>query len=236
MQSTPRFLPAADAAVVVELGDTVDEAVNARVLALDEAIRRDPPPGVTETVPTLRSLLVLYDPLLTGHDALVAALTPLALAGSLAPRQAQRGEEWTVPVVYGGDAGSDLEAVAAAAGLSPAAAVAAHTGALHRVAMLGHLPGLPYCTGLPAALHSERHPRPRTRVAAGSVAIAGGLTCVYPVAAPGGWRILGRTPALLFDPNASPPAVLAPGDRLRFVAVDATKAAELEGRPPRRGG
>jgi len=188
MQSTPRFLPAADAAVVVELGDTVDEAVNARVLALDEAIRRDPPPGVTETVPTLRSLLVLYDPLLT------------------------------------------------AAGLSPAAAVAAHTGALHRVAMLGHLPGLPYCTGLPAALHSERHPRPRTRVAAGSVAIAGGLTCVYPVAAPGGWRILGRTPALLFDPNASPPAVLAPGDRLRFVAVDATKAAELEGRPPRRGG
>jgi inhibitor of KinA len=235
MKSIPRFLPAADAAVVVELGDAVDEAVSARVLALDDAIRRDPPLGVTETVPTLRSLLVLYDPLVTAHDEVVAALTPLAAESRDAPARAE-SEEWRVPVVYGGEAGPDLEAVAAAAGITPEAAVAAHTGAVHRVAMLGHLPGLPYCTGLPAALHAERHRRPRTRVAAGSVAVAGGLTCIYPVAAPGGWRILGRTPALLFDASASPPAVLAPGDRVRFVAVDPAEAAELEGRPPERGG
>jgi inhibitor of KinA len=235
MQSV-RFLPAADTAVVVELGDTVDEAVSSRVLALDVAIRRDPPAGVVESVPTLRSLLVLYDPMRTGHDELVAALVPLAAGASCAPARADAEEEWIVPVVYGGEDGPDLEQVAAAAGLSAAAAVAAHTGAVHRVAMLGHLPGLPYCTGLPAGLHTERRPQPRTRVAAGSVAVAGGLTCIYPVAAPGGWRILGRTPALVFDPAASPPAVLAPGDRLRFVAVDAAEAAGLEGRPPRRGG
>jgi KipI family sensor histidine kinase inhibitor len=235
MLSQPRFLAAADAAVVVELGDAVDEAVSARVLALDEAIRREPPRGVNETVPTLRSLLVLYDPLITDRGDLVTALTAIAAGGGSAPADPSN-HEWRVPVVYGGDDGPDLETVAAAAGTTPEEVVAAHTGALHRVAMLGHLPGLPYCTGLPAALHAERHARPRTRVAAGSVAIAGGLTCIYPVAAPGGWRILGRTPALIFDPTASPPAVLAPADRVRFVAVDPAEAAALEGRPPASGG
>ncbi len=218
-QSTPRFLAAADAAVVVEFGDAVDGALSARVLALEAAVRRRPPPGVVETVPTLRSLLVLYDVLATDHDALVTALRELASGSPAAPGGG--GAEWIIPVVYGGEAGPDLEEVAAAAGMSPAAAVAAHTGALHRVAMLGHLPGLPYLTGLPAALDIGRHPEPRVRVAAGSVAVAGGLTCIYPVAAPGGWRIIGRTPARLFDPAADPPAALAPGDRVRFVAVDA---------------
>ncbi len=217
-QSTPRFLAAADAAVVVEFGDAVDAALSARVLALEAAVRRRPPPGVVETVPTLRSLLVLYDVLVTGHGELVAALGELV---SGPPEAAGGGgAEWSIPVVYGGEAGPDLEAVAAAAGMSPAATVAAHTGALHRVAMLGHLPGLPYLTGLPAALRIGRHPEPRVRVAAGSVAVAGGLTCIYPVAAPGGWRVIGRTPARLFDPAADPPARLAPGDRVRFVAVD----------------
>jgi KipI family sensor histidine kinase inhibitor len=234
-QSTPRFLAAADAAVVVEFGDAVDEALSARVLALEAAIRRDPPRGVMETVPTLRSLLVLYDPLSTGHHELVAALTPLASTTPPAARGSGR-VEWRVPVVYGGEAGPDLDEVAAAAGLSAAAAVAAHTAALHHVAMLGHLPGLPYLTGLPATLHARRLAEPRTRVAAGSVAVAGGLTCVYPVAAPGGWRILGRTPARLFDPAMEPPAALAPGDRVRFVAVDPANAAGLEGRPPSRSG
>jgi KipI family sensor histidine kinase inhibitor len=218
-QPTPRFLAAADAAVVVEFGDAVDEALSARVLALEAALRRRPPPGVVETVPTLRSLLVLYDVLVTGHDALVAALRELVSGPPEAPGGG--GAEWSIPVDYGGEAGPDLEEVAAAAGMSAAATVAAHTGALHRVAMLGHLPGLPYLTGLPAALGLGRHPEPRVRVAAGSVAVAGGLTCIYPVAAPGGWRIIGRTPARLFDPAAAPPAVLAPGDRVRFVAVDA---------------
>jgi KipI family sensor histidine kinase inhibitor len=231
-QLFPRFLAAADSAVVVELGDAVDEGVSARVLGLEAAIRRDPPPGVVETVPTLRSLLVLYDPLVTGHRELVAALTPLTAGAQ--PAAGGTGVEWSIPVVYGGDAGPDLDEVAATAGLSAGATIAAHTGALHRVAMLGHLPGLPYLTGLPARLHAHRLAEPRTRVAAGSVAVAGGLTCVYPVAAPGGWRILGRTPTRLFDPAAEPPAALAPGDRVRFVAVDAGAAAGLEGRPPTR--
>jgi inhibitor of KinA len=233
-QPGPRFLAAADAGVVVEFGDAVDEALSARVLALDAAVRRRPPPGVVETVPTLRSLLVLYDALATGHDELVAALRELTSGPPEAPRG--RGREWTIPVVYGGEAGPDLGEVAAAAGLTPDSAVAGHTGAVHRVAMLGHLPGLPYLTGLPAGLHAGRHPEPRVRVAAGSVAVAGGLTCIYPVAAPGGWRIIGRTPARLFDPAADPPAALAPGDRVRFTAVDAAGAAALEGRPPERTG
>jgi KipI family sensor histidine kinase inhibitor len=233
-QLFPRFLAAADTAVVVELGDAVDEGVSARVLGLEAAIRRDPPRGVVETVPTLRSLLVLYDPLVTGRRELVAALTALTVGAQ--PAGGGTGVEWSIPVLYGGDDGPDLDEVAGGAGLSAAAAVAVHTGALHRVAMLGHLPGLPYLTGLPSRLHAHRLAEPRTRVAAGSVAVAGGLTCVYPVAAPGGWRVLGRTPMRLFDPAAEPPAALAPGDRVRFVAVDAAEAAGLEGRPPTRPG
>jgi KipI family sensor histidine kinase inhibitor len=230
----PRFLAAADAGVVVEFGDAVEEGLSARVLALEAAVRRRPPPGVVETVPTLRSLLVLYDALATGHDELVAALRELTSGPPEAPRRG--GAEWTIPVVYGGEDGIDLDELAGAAGLSPAAAVAEHTGAHHRVAMLGHLPGLPYLTGLPAGLHAGRHPEPRVRVAAGSVAVAGGLTCIYPVAAPGGWRIVGRTPARLFDPSVDPPAALAPGDRVRFVAIDAAGAVALEGLPPERTG
>lgn len=230
----PRLLPAGDSALVVEFGDAVDEALSARVLGLDAAIARTPPPGVVETVPTLRSLLVVYDPLVTGPEELGAALT--AIAAEAPPMAAREGTEWTIPVAYGGEDGPDLDGVAAAAGMSAGEAAAAHAGAVHRVAMLGHLPGLPYLTGLPAALHAGRHREPRVRVAAGSVAVAGGLTCVYPVAAPGGWRIVGRTPVRLFDPRADPAAALAPGDRVRFVAIDPTEAAALEGLPPRTAG
>jgi KipI family sensor histidine kinase inhibitor len=232
--AAPRFLAAADSAVVVELGDEVSEALSARVLALDAAVRTCPPEGTLETVPTLRSLLVLYDPTVTSHHRLVAALA--GLAGAATPEQAPGGAEWRIPVVYGGEAGPDLDELAAGTGLSPGALIAAHTGALHRVAMLGHLPGLPYLTGLPGALRAARREEPRLRVAAGSVAVAGGLTCIYPVAAPGGWRLLGRTPARLFDPRLDPPAALAPGDTVRLVAVDAERAAALEGRFPERTG
>jgi KipI family sensor histidine kinase inhibitor len=219
MHPSPRLIVVADTAVLVEFGDAVDEALSARVLALDATVRGDPPAGVVETVPALRSLLVLYDPTATDHVRVEAALRELVATAASEPEV--EGREWTIDVVYGGEAGPDLDEVAAAAGISAAELVALHTGGVHRVAMLGHLPGLPYLTGPAAALPASRRAEPRVRVPAGSVAVAAGLTCIYPVTAPGGWRLLGRTAVRLFDPAADPPALLAPGDRVRLVAVDA---------------
>jgi KipI family sensor histidine kinase inhibitor len=127
------------------------------------------------------------------------------------------GEERRVEVVYGGDQGPDLEAVARATRLSPQRVVELHSGAQYRVAFIGFSPGFPYLIGLPPELELPRRAVPRSRVQAGSVAIAGPFAGVYPSSTPGGWHVLGRTEATLFDPAAWPPASFAPGDRVRFV-------------------
>ena len=132
---------------------------------------------------------------------------------------------------YGGEYGPDLEAVAVHAGLSPDAVVARHAAGDYSVAMLGFAPGFPYLLGLDPALHAPRRTDPRTRVPAGSVAIGGAQTGIYPRELPGGWNLIGRTPLPLFDPRREPPALLAAGDRVRFRAIDVDGFARLAGRP-----
>ncbi len=129
------------------------------------------------------------------------------------------GRTVEIPVVYGGESGPDLEDVARYAGMAPERVVELHASAQYLVYFLGFSPGFPYLGGLPAALAVPRLEAPRTRVPAGSVAIGGGQTGIYPVESPGGWRIIGRTPLLMFDSRQDPPALLAMGDRLRFVPV-----------------
>jgi KipI family sensor histidine kinase inhibitor len=214
----PRFLAAADSAVVVEFAAQAGDEAMTAVLGLDAAIAEDPPVGVVDTTPTLRSLLVEYDPLHVAQGDLVAALRTLAQQHPL-PRRPARHHE--VPVVYGGDAGPDLDAVAHRLGLAGDEVVRRHTGAGYRVGMIGNLPGLPYLLGLPSQLALPRRGQPRTAVPAGSVAIATQMSCIYPVRAPGGWHLIGRTPIRLFDPAASPPAAMSPGDTVHFVATTA---------------
>ncbi|HEX5960369.1 MAG TPA: 5-oxoprolinase subunit PxpB [Rhodanobacteraceae bacterium] len=136
------------------------------------------------------------------------------------------GEPWIVevPVCYDGP---DLDAVAAYAGLSRAEVIARHTAAAYTVAMLGFAPGFPYLLGLDPALHMPRREYPRTRVPAGSVAIGGAQTGIYPRELPGGWNLVGRTPLVLFDPLREPPCLLAPGDRVRFRAIGTDEFAHL---------
>jgi allophanate hydrolase subunit 2 len=131
--------------------------------------------------------------------------------------------------------GEDLADVAAAAGLSAGELVAAYVAAEYRVAFLGFSPGFPYLTGLPERLRTPRLATPRVRVPAGSVAIGGSWTGVYPSATPGGWRLIGRTPVRIFDPRRSPTALFAAGDRVRFVAVPEARVAELPPSVPRDG-
>jgi KipI family sensor histidine kinase inhibitor len=130
-------------------------------------------------------------------------------------------------VCYGGESGPDLDAVAEHAGLSRDDVIARHAAAEYTVAMLGFAPGFPYLLGLDRALQVPRRPSPRTRVPAGSVAIGGAQTGIYPRELPGGWHLIGRTPLVLFDPAREPPCLLAPGDRVRFREIEAGEFARL---------
>jgi KipI family sensor histidine kinase inhibitor len=212
----PRFLAAADSALVVELGDEVSEAVSDAVLALDALLSARPPAGVLEVLPTLRSLLVEYDPLRTSQARLRGDLAALLDAGGGVVSHTA-GAVHAIAVRYDGE---DLAEVARRGGLSVSEVVRLHSKGEYRVAMLGNLPGLPYLVGLDARLQVPRRDDPRDAVEPGSVAVAGGLSCVYPVRGPGGWHVIGHTDARLFDALRTPPSLLKPGDVVRFVAAD----------------
>ncbi|MEM6678393.1 MAG: 5-oxoprolinase subunit PxpB [Pseudomonadota bacterium] len=224
--TTPRFLPFGDAALIVEFGTEKDRALSAAVLALDARIADDPPAGVVETAPSFRSLLVQFDPLATDGPAVEAAIRRLLADPTTAGAGTAR--LWHLPACYEGERAPDLDAVAERAGLSPAGVIDLHAGRDHHVYMIGFLPGCPYMGDLPSAIDFPRRSDPRTAVPAGSVAIAVGLTVIYPVASPGGWHLIGRTPVRLFDPAAARPALLAPGDAVRFEPMAPSAYAEIE--------
>jgi antagonist of KipI len=214
--SFPRVLPVGDAALTVELGDGLSPATNARVLALDRDLAKAPFEGFREAVPSHRSLLVLFDPGATRFGALAGSLVARAARGGAAPAS---GRLHDVEVVYGGESGPDLAFLARERGLSEKDLVRLHAGEPYTVFMLGFTPGFAYLGLLPEVLESSRHATPRVRVPAGSVAVAGRQTGIYPVASPGGWRLVGRTSRRLFDPFRAEPALFAPGDRVRFQPV-----------------
>jgi len=225
--SLPRFLPAGDGAVVIEFGNTVDEALSDRVMALDARIAQAAIEGVVETVPTYRSLLVVYDPLRIRYRQLIPRLADMAAKIDMA---AIAGRRWVIPVCYGGDYGEDLEWVAQAHAMTPAEVIASHFEATYRVYMIGFTPGFAYLGGLPKVLHTPRRETPRTLIPAGSVAIGGQQAAVFSVAAPSGWHMLGRTPARTFDLRRDDPFLIAPGDRIRFSPISATEFEALAGR------
>lgn len=167
---------------------------------------------VESVIPADGSLLIVLHP---GAAPSVALQT--LLSTELPPPITSQGRLHEIPVVYGGAAGQDLTALAHAAGLSVAAAIALHCSVEYRVLFLGFQPGFAYLHGTPTVLQQPRLARPRTQVHAGSLAIGGAYTGIYPAAGPGGWRLIGRVGLGLFDPLRDPPALLAPGDRVRFV-------------------
>lgn len=214
--SAPRVRRVGDAALSVDFGEALDARLAARVRALDASLRAAPLAGVGERVPTCRALLVLYDPGVTDFEGLAADLCQRAERAAPAPAPSRRH---VIPVRYGGDDGPDLADVARACGRSEAEVVALHAGSDYDAWMLGFLPGFAYLGLLPAELQLPRRASPRARVPAGSVAIAGRQTGVYPFASPGGWHLIGRTSSRLFDPRREPPVLVQPGDRVRFTAV-----------------
>ena len=221
MTPSPAIRPFGDSALLVVFGDSIDVALNSRVHALAAAVGAlraapDAPWGVP--VPAYSSLLVPYDPQRLSYAEAEAALAPLVAEAEAALADETPGEVVEIAVRYGGDDGPDLDDVAERHDLTPAEVVALHTGALYRVFMLGFAPGFAYLGPLPPQLVTPRRPTPRPRVPPGSVAIAGSQTGIYPLATPGGWHLLGRTDAPLWDPQRDPPALLRPGQFVRFVA------------------
>ena len=204
---TVRFLPSGDTAVVAEFGDRIDRALNQRVLRLNAAVRAARVPGVVETLPTFRSLLVHYDPLATRNVDVIAAIERLM---ALEETAAQSGTLWRIPACYEGTHAPDLEEVAQRAGLAVDEVIRLHSGTQYQVYMIGFSPGFPYMGDVPAPLALPRRTDPRVRVPAGSIAIAAGMTAVYPVESPGGWHLIGSTPVRFFDVSAPQPALLAP--------------------------
>ena len=215
---TPRFLPCGDRALSVELGDEITRDLNARVLALEYLIQQRHPPGVDETVPSYRALLVYYDPLVVGYEALIATLRDLLAEARPEVLPPVRTVE--LPCCYGGELGFELEAAADKLGLARDELARLHAGADYYVYFVGFTPGLPYMTGMPERLTIPRLTNPRLKTPPGSVSIGGVQCCIYSVESPGGFWVLGRTPVRLYDPTAPDPILLRAGDHVRFRPID----------------
>lgn len=209
--------PLGDGAVTLESGGGIAAETAARVQAIATAIRGAALAGVLDIVPAYTAVTVYYDPVTVDYATLVARLMACAWAADAMNNAI--GREREIPVCYGGEFGPDLDVVAKHTQRSADAVAAQHAGAAYVVHAVGFAPGFGYLGGLPAALNCPRRVTPRASVAAGSVGIGGAQTGVYPLATPGGWNVIGRTPLRLFDPGRAEPSWLRAGDRVTFRAI-----------------
>ncbi|MGO4705603.1 5-oxoprolinase subunit PxpB [Microvirga sp. 2MCAF38] len=221
----PRILICGDSALSIEFGDAIDPELNARVLALDEILRENSPIGLIETVPTYRSLMVHFDPVLTDYAGLAALLIDKAqsLTSSVSA-----GRRWKVPVVYGGPFGVDLEEFAGRHGLSPEQVIERHSQAVYRIYMIGFLPGFAYLGGLDPSLATPRRTQPRAKIPSGSIAVGGAQAAIGSVEGPSGWHLLGRTPVRSYDPKRDPIFLFEAGDEIVFEPIDPARWDALE--------
>jgi len=221
-----RLVPCGDRALLCYLGDRIDPAINDRVHALARTLRQLAHPAVVEVTPGFHAVLIEFDPVRIRLEQLEEMVRHAANeTGAPGPQSARTVE---IPVCYGGEMGPDLVTVADHTGLPVEQVVKRHAGELYRVYALGFSPGFPYLGGLDPALHAPRLAEPRVKVPGGSVGIGGEQTGIYPAPSPGGWQLIGRTPLRLFDAHRPEPALLQPGDMVRFMPIDPALYATLE--------
>ena len=226
MYQQARFLLAGDKALCVELGDAISPEINQRVRHLFLAVEKQSIIGITDLVPTYRSVLVYYDPMRINYSELEAKIRALEdrLEDSIV--EAPRVRE--VPTVYGGDYGPDLVYVASHNGLSIEEVISIHSGTDYPIYMMGFTPGFTYLGGMSKGIATPRLQTPRVVVPAGSVGIADEQTGIYPTESPGGWQLIGRTPIRLFDPDRDPPVAVETGDYMRFVQVVESEYLDIQ--------
>jgi KipI family sensor histidine kinase inhibitor len=220
-----RFRIAGDRGILVEYGEIIDPAVNQKVRSMAIVVENDLPDGVIEIIPTYRSILVFYDPAVTTPAVLQETLIDMEkrLPGIDIPPP----KVIEIPVCYGGAYGPDIETVAESHGLTIEAAIRIHSEPEYLIYMVGFTPGFPFLGGLPEILHTPRLETPRTVVPQGSVGIANNQTGIYPIASPGGWQLIGRTPLRLFAPERENPILYQAGDRIRFRRISSEEYDRL---------
>lgn len=209
--------PLGEGGALVTLASEIGRDAHERVRAFCARLDYEPPPWLIEYVPAFTTLALFFDPLVVEYanvrDAALRIATQPSNTTEMIPALVE------IPVCYGGEFGPDLDDVAAHHGISTSDVIELHAGGEYDVWMLGFAPGFAYLGGLSERIATSRRATPRVKVPAGSVGIAGSQTGVYPFDSPGGWQLIGRTPLRMFDPTRSPPALLAPGDRVRFRAI-----------------
>ncbi len=209
--------PVGDCGVLIELGNSISEAVNLKVMELNRKINQLSLEEILETVPAFCSVLVFYDPLKTDYDAVSKVL--FQLSESLEATAGAGGKLVEIPVCYGGSFGPDISFVAEHGNITQEEVVRIHSGRDYRIFMLGFLPGFPYLGGMDERIFTPRLKTPRTRILAGSVGIGGEQTGIYPMDSPGGWQLIGRTPYRLFKPEEAGKPLYEAGDSIRFVPI-----------------
>lgn len=215
-----------DHSILIEFDGSISEDLLRYILGVAETIQHNPPAGFIELVPAYNSLLIIFDPLnFTPDTALSHIKSSIKKARAVSTKQSNTIE---IPVCYDSRVAEDLDYVADYCGMTVQELIDAHSQQEYIVYMLGFLPGFLYLGDLDKRLHCPRRDNPRTRIEAGSVGIGGSQTGVYPIASPGGWQIIGRTPIAMLDVEQSPPAIAKPLDKIRFVPISFDEFEKLD--------
>jgi inhibitor of KinA len=228
-----QITPLGDSALMLVVGDSISESTHRQVQAAWRALAAEPLPGVSEVAPAYTTVTVFFDARRVveagaPEDEIVSWLSARVRERLKDPPKSAkaRPRQVEIPVCYGGDLGPDLGRVAAQAKIFPEEVVKRHSRAKYLVHLIGFAPGFPYLGGLPKELVTPRHAKPRMGVPAGTVAIGGEQTGIYPQVTPGGWNLIGRTPLRLFRPEENPPVLLQPGDEVTFKPITAAEFAQ----------
>jgi KipI family sensor histidine kinase inhibitor len=222
------FQPASDQSLLIYFGDSISLPTHRKIVKFMKLLESSPVPGVLNVQPAYTSVLIKFNPLMSNHTEIESALRKsLAHFGDVKlPPPRLKG----IPVCYGGEFGPDLREVAFLHGISAEELIRLHTSAAYTVYFLGFVPGFAYLGGLPEKLATPRLPAPRKQVPAGSVAIGGNQTGIYPTATPGGWRLIGRTAVKMFNPDSAEGSFLQIGDQVRFIPVSVEEFARSGGK------
>ena len=216
-----RYLPAGDQGLLIEFGNEIHLDTHHKVYAMARAIEEATIQGIEEIIPSYRSLLVAYDPLVINFKGLTNQVK--RIEKNLSNGKIPEHGRVEIPTLYGGEFGPDLDFVASHHGMTPEEVIHIHSSQDYLVYMLGFTPGFPYLGGNLEKIATPRLKTPRIKVLGGSVGIAENQTGIYPIESPGGWRIIGRTPLKLFDALQPPHFLLAAGNMVRFVPIDEKK-------------
>ncbi|MFA6709496.1 MAG: 5-oxoprolinase subunit PxpB [Fusobacterium sp.] len=224
-----KFLKAGDSALVIELGNEISPVINFKLKKITEFLDNLNKQGIKDLLPTYRSIIVYYNPLLVSFDEIKNIVEENCNFENEKTDEIEK-EIVEIPVLYGGEYGPDLENIATHNNITTEEVIKIHTSGEYLVYMLGFTPGFPYLGGMSKKIATPRLKEPRTKIPAGSVGIAGEQTGVYPIESPGGWQLLGRSPLNFFNPNSDKPFLLKAGQYIKFVSITKEEYLKLKGK------